>query len=94
MRNNDDSHCLNLTKKKGKSINKLKPILRKRKRYSKKGSNSMRQNKVSPGDWVILKDNRIIAHNRDMKIILEIANKYKNEDIIISKEPVTGYCFY
>ncbi len=46
------------------------------------------------GEWVILKDEEIIEHNRDVKIILELAEKYKDEKIIISKIPSSEYCYY
>lgn len=47
------------------------------------------------GEWVILKDDEIIAHNKDLKIILELGEKqYKDEEVIISKIPSTNSCFY
>jgi len=46
------------------------------------------------GEWVILKNNIIIEHNKDMKIILELAEKYNDEEITISKIPSSIYCFY
>lgn len=46
------------------------------------------------GDWVILKDDKIIERNIDMKKILELAEKYDLEEITISKNPSSLYCFY
>jgi hypothetical protein len=46
------------------------------------------------GEWVILKNDEIIEHNKDMKIILELSEKYKEKEITISKIPSSTYCFY
>lgn len=46
------------------------------------------------GEWVILKDDEIIERNIDIKVILELAKKYEDRDITISKIPSTSYCFY
>ena len=46
------------------------------------------------GEWVILKGNTIIAHNKDMKKILELSEQYKDQDISISRSPSSMYCFY
>lgn len=46
------------------------------------------------GDWVILKDDKIIERDNDMKKILELAKKYDPEEITISKNPSSLYCFY
>lgn len=46
------------------------------------------------GEWVILKGNEIIEHNKDIKVILELAKKYNDKEIIISKNPSAIYCFY
>ncbi len=54
----------------------------------------MTKSNLSPGEWVIMKNNKIVEHNNDMGKILKLANKYKVEDIIISKEPSAKYCFY
>jgi len=45
------------------------------------------------GEWVILKDDEIIERNIDIKVILELAKKYEDKDITISKIPSTSYCF-
>ena len=45
------------------------------------------------GEWVILKDNDIIEHNSDIKVILENAKKYADDEITISKVPSTKYGF-
>ena len=46
------------------------------------------------GEWVILKEDEIIERNIDIKVILELAKKYKGQDITISKIPSTSNCFY
>ncbi len=47
------------------------------------------------GEWVILKDKKIIEHGKDAKKILEIAeSKYKGKDVIISKIPYGEHFFY
>ena len=46
------------------------------------------------GEWVILKDDKIIAHNKDMKVILELAEEYDDKEITISQIPSSIYCFY
>ena len=54
----------------------------------------MASNGIEPGEWVIIKGDKVIAHNREMKIILELANKYNENEVIISKEPSSKYCYY
>ncbi|GAH72744.1 unnamed protein product [marine sediment metagenome] len=46
------------------------------------------------GEWVILKNDVIIEHNKDMKVILELSEKYNDKEITISKIPSSMYCFY
>jgi len=46
------------------------------------------------GEWVIMKDDEIIERLLEMKVILELAKKYEDQDIIISKIPSATYCFY
>jgi hypothetical protein len=46
------------------------------------------------GEWVILKDDKIIEHNKDIKAILELSKKYEDKEITISKIPSAKYCFY
>jgi len=46
------------------------------------------------GEWVILKDDQIIEHNKDIRVILESAKKYNDNEITISKIPSTKYGFY
>lgn len=46
------------------------------------------------GEWVILKDDEIVEHNKDVRVILEIAKRYNDSEIIISKVPSTKYGFY
>lgn len=54
----------------------------------------MAGNKIEPGEWVIFKGDEVVAHNKEMKIILEIASKYSENEVIISKEPASKYCYY
>jgi len=46
------------------------------------------------GEWVIMKDDEIVERHLEMKVILELAKKYEDQDIIISKIPSATYCFY
>jgi len=46
------------------------------------------------GEWVILKDDKIIERNKDIKVIMELSKKYNDEEITISKIPSATYCFY
>ncbi len=47
------------------------------------------------GEWVIMKNDEVIEHDLDVKIILELADeKYKDEEVIISKIPSAKFCFY
>ena len=46
------------------------------------------------GEWVIMIDDEIVEKHLDMKVILEVAKKYKDQDITISKIPSASYCFY
>ena len=46
------------------------------------------------GEWVIMKDDEIIERHLEMKVILELAKKYEEQDIVISKIPSATYCFY
>ena len=46
------------------------------------------------GEWVILKYEQIIEHNKDVRVILESAKKYNDNEITISKIPSTKYGFY
>jgi len=47
------------------------------------------------GDWVILRKDKIVEKNKDIKVILELGEKkYKDEEVIISKIPSGGSCFY
>ena len=40
------------------------------------------------------KDDEIIERHLEMKVILELAKKYEDQDIVISKIPSTTYYFY
>ena len=46
------------------------------------------------GEWVILKGNKIIEHDKEIKVILELSKKYEDKEIRISKIPSATYCFY
>jgi len=46
------------------------------------------------GEWVIMKNDEIIERHLEMKVILELAKKYEDQDIVISKIPSATYCFY
>jgi len=46
------------------------------------------------GEWVIMKDDEIIERHLEMKVILELAKKYEDHGIVISKIPSATYCFY
>jgi hypothetical protein len=52
------------------------------------------RNKIKAGEWVIIKDKKIIAHHKDISKILQMAAKFRPDEIIISKEPSSKYCFY
>lgn len=58
------------------------------------GSKEKKGIKVSAGEWVILKDDKVIAHDKDIAKILRMADKYKPGEIVISKEPSSKFCFY
>ena len=47
------------------------------------------------GEWVLMEGDRVIAHNFNMKKILEIAEKYPdNENIVITKILASNASFY
>ena len=46
------------------------------------------------GEWVILKDDSIIESNKELKVILELAKNYNDEEITISKIPSATFSFY
>jgi len=52
------------------------------------------ENSDLAGKWVILKDDKVIASDKDAGVILKISEKYKEEEITISKIPSTQYCYY
>jgi len=46
-------------------------------------------------DWVILKKDKIVEQNKDIRVILDLGEKkYKDEEVIISKIPSGDSCFY
>ncbi len=50
--------------------------------------------KPNDGDWVILRGDDIVECDPDIKKILEIAKKYNDNEIVVSKMPSAEYCFY
>ncbi len=52
------------------------------------------ENSDLAGKWVILKDDKIIASDKNVGVILKISEKYNEDEITISKIPSTHYCFY
>ena len=46
------------------------------------------------GEWVILKDDEIIEHDKDIRVILKLSKNYEEEEITISKIPSATYSFY
>lgn len=46
------------------------------------------------GDWVLFVKSDIVACDKDALKIMQIANKYDREDIVIAKEPMSNHCFY
>jgi len=49
---------------------------------------------VKPGDWVLLKDDHVIASNKDASKIIELAQAYEPGEVVVSKEPVSPCCHY
>ena len=54
----------------------------------------MKMSEELSGEWVIMKNDEIIERNLEMKVILELAKKYEDQDIVISKIPSATHCFY
>jgi|GEM_PF-6043418 len=50
--------------------------------------------KVAPGEWVLLKGDEVIAHNRSIREIIRVYQKMKDDNLIISKEPSSQNCYY
>jgi len=46
------------------------------------------------GEWVIIKNDLIVEKDEDIKVILELSEKYDDEEITISKIPSATFCFY
>jgi len=47
-----------------------------------------------PGDWVLLKDDNVIACDKDARKIMELAQDYEPGEVVVSKEPISQYCYY
>ena len=54
----------------------------------------MKEEDVQPGEWVILVEDKVVAHNKDAKVIFELMKNYEEGRAIMSKEPSGQYCFY
>ena len=54
----------------------------------------MTKDEVQPGEWVILVDDKVLAHNKDAKVIYELMKNYEEGTARMSKEPSGQYCFY
>lgn len=46
------------------------------------------------GKWVVMVKNKVIASSDNLKEILEIAEKYPSEEVLITKIPYPGLSFY
>lgn len=46
------------------------------------------------GDWVLLIDDVVVACNKSALKIMELADKYSDSKVVISKEPSSKYCYY
>jgi len=49
---------------------------------------------TKPGDWVLLKGDRVIASDPDAAKIIMLADQLHDEELVISKEPVSQHCYY
>jgi len=49
---------------------------------------------VRPGDWVLLKGDRVVASDPDAARIMKLADELGDEELVIAKEPVSQYCYY
>ena len=47
-----------------------------------------------PGDWVLLKGDSVVACGRDVGRLIKLADSLESEDLVISKEPISPYCYY
>jgi hypothetical protein len=50
--------------------------------------------KPKPGDWVLLKGDRVVACGRDVKLLIRMYDSLPSKDLVISKEPISPYCYY
>ena len=46
------------------------------------------------GEWVILKGDKIVERNKDIKVILNLAKNYDDKEITISKIPSVTSVFF
>ena len=46
------------------------------------------------GDWVLLKDDKIIACDENIAKIMKIADEYRSSNVVIAKEPSSTHCYY
>lgn len=49
---------------------------------------------TKPGDWVLLKGDTVIASDPDAARIMKLANELGDDELVISKEPISQYCYY
>ena len=47
-----------------------------------------------PGDWVLLKGDHVLASDPDAAKIIKLADKLNDEQLVISKQPVSEHCYY
>ena len=53
-----------------------------------------RHESVKKGDWFLLRHGKKIASDQDLSVILKKADKYDEDEVVISKEPKSDHCYY
>ncbi len=46
------------------------------------------------GEWILVSNNKLIAHDKDIVSMCELAEKYPIEDTIVTKVLGNNVCFY
>jgi hypothetical protein len=46
------------------------------------------------GEWLVISDNKIVAHDKNLLKILKIADKYPDESTIVTKALSGQACFF
>jgi hypothetical protein len=46
--------------------------------------------KPNPGDWVLLKGDKVIACGKDVRRLIRMFERLRSDDLVITKEPYTG----